>query len=276
MIQAKQPSTASANGHQGAGPRLSVVTMVNDEQAYRLSRETLEHQLDARDVQWIAIRPSEHGWGAAASLNHGIDRAEASWVVCVHQDVLFPDGWWDRVEAQLDTWEGAPIGVAGLLGRDANGERRGHLLDAHGYTWLGPLPAPVLTLDEHLLIVRKDEGLRFDPDTPGFHVYGSDLCLEARRRGLAAVVLDAPVVHLSPGHIDASYHRAAAWLVAKWRGQVGGAIPTPARILYDRGWRGWGGRLRFKLTCSRAVQCNVGRLVEGFARHRRAGAVGCR
>ena len=54
------------------------------------------------------------------------------------------------------------------------------------------LPAPVATLDELLLIVRRDSGLRFDPDL-GFHLYGADICLQASEQGLAVVALDAAV-----------------------------------------------------------------------------------
>ena len=61
----------------------------------------------------------------------------------------------------------------------------------------GPgLPAPIATLDELLLVVRKDAPLRFDPEL-GFHLYGADLCLQARECGLAVVALGAPCRHNS-------------------------------------------------------------------------------
>ena len=55
----------------------------------------------------------------------------------------------------------------------------------------GPeLPPQVATLDELLLIVRRDSGLRFDPEL-GFHLYGADICLQASEQGLAVVALAA-------------------------------------------------------------------------------------
>ena len=54
------------------------------------------------------------------------------------------------------------------------------------------LPARVATLDELLLIVRRDAGLRFDPDL-GFHLYGADICLQASEQGLAVVALGGAV-----------------------------------------------------------------------------------
>ena len=58
------------------------------------------------------------------------------------------------------------------------------------------LPARVATLDELLLIVKRDSGLRFDPDL-GFHLYGADICLQASEQGLAVVALAAQCHHNS-------------------------------------------------------------------------------
>jgi hypothetical protein len=53
----------------------------------------------------------------------------------------------------------------------------------------GPeLPARVATLDELLLVIRRDSGLRFD-HALGFHLYGAEICLQARERGLAVVAI---------------------------------------------------------------------------------------
>ena len=61
----------------------------------------------------------------------------------------------------------------------------------------GPdLPARVATLDELLLVVRRDTPLRFDPAL-GFHLYGADICLQAAERGLAVVALGALCHHNS-------------------------------------------------------------------------------
>jgi hypothetical protein len=58
----------------------------------------------------------------------------------------------------------------------------------------GPLPARVASPDELLLAVPRYTPLRFDPAL-GFHCYGADIALQARRRGLAAVAVDAPCPH---------------------------------------------------------------------------------
>ncbi|MEM9347212.1 MAG: glycosyltransferase family A protein [Planctomycetota bacterium] len=220
-----------------SGYLFSVVTMVNDDEVYELSRQTLQEQHASSEIQWVVVRPDIMGCGASEALNAGIEQAQSDWVVLAHQDILYPTGWWGRVTAQLNSHKGAPIGVAGLVGVDRKGLRHGHVLDAHGHLWSSSLPESVVSLDEHVLILRKDSGLRFDPELPGFHCYGTDLCLEARSQGFASIAIDAPVIHLSPGKIDDSYVVTAEWLLNKWRSFTGGVIPTPAHIIYDRSLR---------------------------------------
>jgi hypothetical protein len=101
----------------------------------------------------------------------------------------------------------------------------------------GPgLPAPVATLDELLLIVRRDSPLRFDPEL-GFHLYGADLCFQARERGLAVVALGEPCRHRSRSvglprafFASAKVPRGARAARERPGGDAGAMIPTRARV----------------------------------------------
>ncbi len=180
---------------------------------------------------------------AADGLNLGIARAKHDWVVCLHQDVWLPGGWDRRLCQQLESArrQFGPIGVAGVYGvgsprllhADSEsehdvGERpsgasryavnrsgrvvhNGHkLFDGRG------LPARVATLDELLLVVPRDTPLRFDRDL-GFHLYGADICLQARERELAVVVLDAPCHHNTRTvSLPKPFFRSAQVLAGKW------------------------------------------------------------
>jgi hypothetical protein len=146
---------------------------------------------------------------AAAGLNPGLERAGNDLVVFVYQDVCLPAGW-DRLmlnQYRMAERRFGPIGVAGVYGvgpvADTPGgpaaRRIGWVEDRGRVLSEGPgLPAGVATLDELLLVVRRDSPLRFDPEL-GFHLYGADLCLQARESGLAAVALGAPCRHNSRG-----------------------------------------------------------------------------
>lgn len=126
-------------------------------------------------------------------------------VFCVHQDVLFPPDFEQRLFRSLAELEriDPDWGVIGAAGR-APGDRVdgelprniGHWSDPHKYHRPRvDLPAPVQILDELWLGFRRSSGLRFDRELHGFHCYGADLCLTARAAGRRSYVLDAPVIH---------------------------------------------------------------------------------
>ena len=132
-------------------------------------------------------------------------RAEHDLRFHVHQDVLFPPDWEDRLFkalADLSTHD-PKWGVIGAAGRAPELEdgseppNIGHWSDPHRYHKppKAGLPADVQILDELWLGFRASSGLAFDPEHPGFHCYGAEICLSARERGLRSYVIDAPVIH---------------------------------------------------------------------------------
>ncbi|MEM9063981.1 MAG: glycosyltransferase family A protein [Planctomycetota bacterium] len=209
--------------------RLSLVTLTTRPEEFGRTASTLEEQHIPVEVQRLPIDANGNGWNAAQGLNHGIDQSEGDWVVCAHQDVLFPPGWWGRVLEQIQDWQGN-IGAIGLVGVEPSGSFRGHIIDPHGHCYWGPLPAPVSAFDEHVIVLRADAKLRFDPETPHFHCYGTDIALSARAAGLDALAVDAPVVHLSGGTLDPKYFESGEWLMRKWKRSV---LPTCASILHS-------------------------------------------
>jgi hypothetical protein len=192
--------------------------------------------------QVIAIRNAP---SAAAGLNAGIARASHDLVVCLHQDVFLPAGW-DRLatnQYRLAEREVGPIGVAGVYGVGAvrpypgstnafAAERIGCVVDRGRTLSEGPaLPAPVATLDELVLIVRRDTPLRFDPEL-GFHLYGADLCLQARELGMVVVALGAPCHHRSRSiGLPGAFFGSAEAFARKWAHRL--PIATPC-VVFDR------------------------------------------
>jgi hypothetical protein len=179
-------------------------------------------------------------WPSAADgLNIGIARSETEWVVCVHQDVWHPAGWDRCIAEQLDEAEQrfGPIGVAGVYGvgeviapRDGSeplaAERIGWVVDRGRVLRDVPeLPTQVATLDELLLIVKRDSGLRFDAAL-GFHLDGADICLQASERGPAVVALGAPCHHNSRSiGLPEAFFASARVFARKWRHRLPDAAP---------------------------------------------------
>jgi hypothetical protein len=216
---------------------IAFLSLVNDRAQFDACQASLR-AIAQPFPEWLAVEPNKQGWNAAQGLNHGLERLTADWVVCIHQDVLFPADFWSRLTTALERLP-PDVALAGLVGCERSGRFRGHILDPNGHCYWGPLPRPVLTLDEVLIAVRKSSGLRFCEEVPGFHCYGADLCCEAVARGLRVMAIDAPLRHLSTGKIDPAYERASQWLMAKWGARYGHVLPTPALLLQDTARAGW-------------------------------------
>jgi hypothetical protein len=159
---------------------------------------------------------------AAEGLNAGIEQAQHEFVVLVHQDVYLPLGWPARLVAQWRTAErqGGPIGIAGVFGvldRRVPFDAIGRVVHRDRLLAHRSLPADVNGLDELLMVVPRRTALRVDGDL-GWHLYGTDLSLQAQERGLRVVVVDAPCHHNSlTGRVPWKYRESERVLARKWQ-----------------------------------------------------------
>lgn len=142
---------------------------------------------------------------AARAYNAALGQAVNEVVVFVHQDVYLPRFWIADLESTLrqlaiidPEW-----GVLGCWGVRQNGDGFGYLYTPGQEVIGAPLhsPARVQTLDEVVLILRRSSGLRFNDKLPGFHLYGTEICLEAARTGLQCYAISAFCVHNSRQHL---------------------------------------------------------------------------
>jgi arylsulfatase A-like enzyme len=156
--------------------------------------------------EWFFVENTRNrAYSSISKLYVDVARNARRALLCfVHQDVYFPPDWEVRfVHALRELTARDPNwGVVGVAGRAPRAPgvtdppNIGHWSDPHKlHEPTVPLPAEVQILDELLMVVRADSGVTFDPDLPGFHCYGADLCLTARDRGMKSYVVDAPVVH---------------------------------------------------------------------------------
>jgi Glycosyltransferase like family len=235
-----QGAMTPLNARPGVVP-LSFVVCVSDEETLKANFMASPCVADADAPHQIILLHEVPD--AACGLSFGRERASHDWAVCVHQDVYLPKRWDQRLIHQLCEAERrfGTIGVAGVYGvgeviaphdraQPLAAERIGWAVD-HGRDLRdGPeLPAAVAMLNELLLVVRRDSGLEFDPAT-GFHLYGADICLQARERGLAVVALGALCHHNSRSvGLPEAFFRSAEVFARKWSHRL--PVATPCVII---------------------------------------------
>lgn len=142
-------------------------------------------------------------------------------ILFVHQDVFLPEGFFPQLEHSLQLLSTVQWGVLGVAGRKGI-EYRGNVLD-RGAFWgsTDNLPIEVDTLDELILIMRKGQFL-FDVNIPSYHLFGSDVCLQAKRKGLLNFAIPAFCHHNSQQdwQVPKSMDESAAYIRQKWKTEL--------------------------------------------------------
>ncbi len=163
---------------------------------------------------------------ASLAYNDAIDKARHDVIVCMHQDIYLPENWVENLQGVVNSLEtsGRRWGVLGCYGISLPGAPAGHIFSNGLNRELGSLhsPVPAQSLDEAVLILRKSRGLRFDPQLPYFHLYGADICLQARRSRLENYAISNFCVHNSIAikRLPTEFWRCAEYLRVKWRNNL--------------------------------------------------------
>ena len=141
---------------------------------------------------------------AGAAYNAGIRQSTGDILVFAHQDVYLPPEWYSQLAAAVSQLsQSAPNwAVLGVFGITCDSRPHGYMYCTGLQKVLGQSfsrPVPCASLDEVVLILRRSANLTFDEQLPGFHFYGTDICLEAQQRGLDSYIIPAFCVHNTEG-----------------------------------------------------------------------------
>ena len=163
-----------------------------------------------------------------ATITRVVSTTAQPHVLFCHQDVRFDrgDGHAQLAAKVADLTARFPAwAVAGNAGVDAAGEHVVRITDPHGTFAAGGLPRAVVSLDENFLIVRTAVGVACSPDLSGFHLYGTDLCLNAAIRGRTAHVIDFHLTHLSGGDPTSdAFAEAERRFTARWNPKLAAGL----------------------------------------------------
>lgn len=224
--------------------RFVVYTFVTDDDQYREMRESFYRAgFSPPLAEFVPLRDRRSPEGSdpyelISRLGEG--GADAAHCVLVHQDVRLDRGAGaaELIAAleELDRLD--PLWfVAGDAGATSDLRIVRRLHDPHGGGTGDPMPCRVITLDENLLVLNPARSPHCSPGLSGFHLYGTDVCLNAREAGGAAYVIDFPVTHLSAGYVGPEYRQALSRLTETWQPRFGFAyVLTPNGLVFLSRW----------------------------------------
>jgi hypothetical protein len=171
---------------------------------------------------------------AAAAFARAMETATADFLIFAHCDVYFPENWFERLAWEVDrlTRLDPNWAVAAGAGITSTGEGVGRTWDcalaplfpesAGVYGKALKVPIPIESVDEMHFILRREAGVSFDPLLPEFHLYGTDIALEAERNGKTCYALDMPLIHNAKPQLflGSDYVRSYRYMVRKWRSRL--------------------------------------------------------
>lgn len=261
----------SAEGRRGDDVQFTIATLVSDGAQYEEMLRSFQNGGFIEGCEYLALdNRVRNRFEAYAGIRMILEHALGRHVIVCHQDVrLITDGRREllgRLE-ELDLLD--PLwAIVGNAGGTGQGIAK-RISDPHGEDQhSGDLPQRTLSLDENFLVIKRGAMIAPSADLAGFHLYGTDLCLQARMRGHSAYVIDYHLRHLGRGTIGRDYYLCLEALEDKYaRVLKPGMIKTTclAPTITASPWRlalARLGRLRKKLKKLRTE-----RLVKTAARH---------
>jgi hypothetical protein len=208
-------------GHGGLAPAPFTVVVATNHDAQFARDLARSPGLLEGDIEVLSVRGAS---SAALALEAGRARARHPWIVFAHQDVYFPAGSGEAIGRALARVPqvGAPRAVLGFAGIGAGPggtlRRAGLVIDRRTCLDLGPALEGAVSLDEFAVIIHRDGPYRLDPAL-GWHLWATDLCLQALRSGDLPVpaILRIALLHnsLTGYSLPAAFHESARHLRAK-------------------------------------------------------------
>jgi hypothetical protein len=162
---------------------------------------------------------SGNNYDAFEAVNLFLHQSKGKYVIICHQDILIDKDNYKDLKLlltkldQIDpTW-----GVCGNAGAAGPNHIVYHISYPDGlFMSKGNLPLKVTALDENFLLIKNEAYLKVSNDIQGFHLYATDLVLQAELSGYSSYVIPFNLTHKSRGNRDASFYSIRKTLIQKY------------------------------------------------------------
>lgn len=161
----------------------------------------------------------ENRYDGFSGLNLFLNQAKGKYIIICHQDILIEKDNISQLRNCLEELDKLDLnwaicGNAGAAGPNAIVYHISYPDGTHMSK--GNFPVKVSSLDENFLIIKNDANLCFSTDLNGFHLYGTDICLNANLKGLNAYVIKFDLIHKSRGNLSPDFFAIRKALIKKY------------------------------------------------------------
>ena len=199
----------------------SICTMVTRQKEYgEMLSSFKEKGFDDTNSEFIYVDNSkENSLDAYTSTNLFLRQARGKYIIICHQDILLhSDGISELRSIVEDLIHIDPKwAICGNAGAVAPNHIVYHITYPDGtFMKKGNFPIKVQSLDENFLVVRNSANLRVSSDMVGFHLYATDLVLQAELNGFTSYVIPFNLIHKSRGNKNAEFFKLKKQLSRKY------------------------------------------------------------
>ena len=158
------------------------------------------------------------------ALDETLPHCDTDWVLLCHQDVYFPSGFGEQLNALLasvpaDQRRRTLIGFAGMaINASADGFAPAGFVIDRLHRFDHPASERALSIDELAIVVSRDSIHRIDPQI-GWHLWATELCLASIcTHQVFPRIVRLPLFHnsLNDYQLPQAFHRSAQYLAAKY------------------------------------------------------------
>ena len=160
----------------------------------------------------------------AQAMSEALPHCDSDWVLFCHQDIFFPSGFGEQLNALLatvrpDQRDQTLIGFAGMaINASADGFSQAGFVIDRLHRFDHPASERALSIDELAIVISRRSVHRIDPDI-GWHLWATELCLASIcTHQVFPRIVRLPLFHnsLNDHRLPQAFHRSAQYLAAKY------------------------------------------------------------
>ena len=202
--------------------KYTIGTLVTDLKEYQEMLLSFEQAGFTQDqAEFIFVdNTSSNQYDAYQGLNKIITAAQGEYIILCHQDIVLTHDkervlstCIEQITQQDSDW--ALLGNAGGYNKPHIQYRR--ITDPlTSNASQGDFPCKARSLDEDFILLKAEANLGFSKNLTGFHLYGTDICLQADLKGFNAYVINFHLTHKSSGSRSKAFYSSKKALIKKY------------------------------------------------------------
>lgn len=199
----------------------SICTLVTRKSEYLEMLQSFKNKgFSDQIAEFLYVDNSEHNeFDAFAAINLFLRQAKGKFVIICHQDVLTDKDDVNHLRNCLKNLDeiDPDWGICGNAGAAGPNHIVYHISYPDGtFMDKGAFPLKVSALDENFLLIKNKANLKVSSNLNGFHLYATELVLQAELNGFSSYVIPFNLTHKSRGNRDPSFYLIRKALIFKY------------------------------------------------------------